>query len=290
MIGNSFSISAGECLPEIVRESGNSIKLVSACIGGCSLERHVECLNAVDADPSLKPYDYTIWHIADDKVVKHWVPSGSVNRMLKDEVWDVITIQQASHFSWRPETYQPFADKLVARIRKDQPDAEIMIQQTWSYRAQDGRFNGEWDVDQASMFERLDAAYASLGVHFGFKRIPTGLAVQIAREKSETKFRTFDNASLAAFKWPDLPSQAGDIVGSMGWRRTGDGKLEIWQDNIHLNMRGQYLQACVWFGAIYGIDPRKITWVRNEMSDSDAEFLRACAYEALVRELPTFMN
>lgn len=289
MIGNSFSISAGECLPEIVRESGNSIKLVSACIGGCSLERHVECLDAVDADSSLKPYDYTVWYIADNKVVKHWVPSGSINRMLKDDVWDVITIQQASHFSWRSETYQPFADKLVERIRKDQPTAEIIVQQTWSYRSQDPRFNGEWDIDQTSMFEKLDIAYSELALRYGLRRIPTGRAVQYTRERSVVKFQPFDNKTLSSYNWPDLPSQAGDVAGAMGWRRNSEGKLEIWQDNIHLNIRGQYLQACVWFGAIYGINPRKITWVRNEISDADAEFLRECAYDALVDEKIKFV-
>ena len=305
-IGNSFSISAGEFFPNFVLASGNAVKFVSACIGGCSFERHAECLKQCDADPSLKPYDYSVWYNAAGKIIKDWIPSGSVNQMLKDDNFDIVTIQQASHFSWRPETYQPFADELIARIRKEQPQAEIMIQQTWSYRSQDRRFNAEWPVDQTGMFEHLDNAYRLLAEHTGFRRIPTGLAVQIARTKSPVKFQKISAEELVEYRWPDLPRQNGDVVGSMGWIKNEEGTLVITQDNIHLNRRGQYLQAAVWYGAMYGTDPRKVVWSPRStgephfefaagnpvnvpwgdsiIDDKDAEFLRECAFEALVQE------
>lgn len=290
MIGNSFSISLGACLPEIVRSCGHSIKLASAYIGGCSLEHHVKCLERSDSDPSRKPYGYTVWFIADGRVVRHEVPSGSVNAMLKDDSWDVVTVQQASHFSWDYSTYRPYADILVNRVRADQPSAEIMIQQTWSYRAQDARFNAEWAFDQTGMYERLDSAYRSFASDFGLRRIPTGLAVQFSRERTERKFKVLPATAFAECRWPDLPSQAGDVVGNMAWRRAADGELEICRDDIHLNARGEYLQACVWYGAIYGEDPRAVRWTRDEISISDGAFLRECAYDALVMEDPSFMN
>lgn len=286
-VGNSFSISAGRIMPSFALAAGNGIKFTSACIGGCSLERHCEELAKSEADPNSRPYDYTIWHIANGRVELEWISEkrgGTLIDMLKDDVYDVITIQQASHFSWRPETYQPFADQLIARIRQDQPQAKIMVQQTWSYRCQDRRFNAEWDIDQTGMFERLDAAYKQLADQYGFQRIPTGTAVQISRAKSPVKFKKISAEELATYRWPDLPSQAGDVVGAMHWGVDAEGKGVIGMDNIHLNTRGEYMQAAVWYGAIYGEDPRPVEFQHPLIDKEDAAFLRECAYEALKQE------
>lgn len=286
-VGNSFSISAGQIMPQFVLTAGHSVKFVSACIGGCSLERHWESLLKSDEDPGFRPYDYTVWYIANGAVVKDWISEkwgGALPDMLKDDLYDVVTIQQASHFSWQPETYQPFADNLIARIRRDQPQAEILVQQTWSYRCQDGRFNGAWDIDQTGMYERLDAAYRKLADQYGFRRIPTGTAVQIARDRSPVKFRKIPDEKLAEYLWPDLPPQAGDVVGSMHWGKDESGRGRICMDNIHLNVRGEYMQAAVWFGAVYGLDPRPVRCVHPLIDEADAAFLRECAYEALTRE------
>ena len=288
-IGNSFSISAGRLMPSFALADGNGIKFTSACIGGCSLERHCQELEKSEADPNSRPYDYTIWHIANGRVRLEWVSEkrgGTLIDMLKDDVYDVITIQQASHFSWKPETYQPFADTLIARLRAEQPQAKILVQQTWSYRCQDGRLQpgSEWGIDQTEMYNRLDAAYRKLADQYGFQRIPTGTAVQIARAKFPIKYQVVSKEELATYRWPDLPSQAGDVVGAMHWGKDPEGKRVIGMDNIHLNTRGEYLQAAVWYGAIYGVDPRTVDCKHPVIDDEDAAFLRECAYEALKAE------
>ena len=288
-VGNSFSISAGRLMPSFALADGNGIKFTSACIGGCSLERHCQELEKSEADPNSRPYDYTIWHIANGRVRLEWVSEkrgGTLIDMLKDDVYDVITIQQASHFSWKPETYQPFADTLIARLRAEQPQAKILVQQTWSYRCQDGRLQpgSEWGIDQAEMYNRLDAAYRKLADQYGFQRIPTGTAVQIARAKFPIKYQVVSKEELATYRWPDLPSQAGDVVGAMHWGKDPEGKRVIGMDNIHLNTRGEYLQAAVWYGAIYGVDPRTVDCKHPVIDDEDAAFLRECAYEALKAE------
>lgn len=288
-IGNSFSISVGEYLAQFVNASGNAIKFVSACIGGCSLQRHWESMEQADADENFRPYDYTVWYNANGRIRKDWVSEkrgGTVNQMMKDDVFDFITIQQASHFSWQPDTYQPYADNLIQRIRKDQPQATILVQQTWSYRSQDRRLQpgSEWGIDQTEMYHRLDGAYRKLADQYGFTRIPTGTAVQISRERTENKFKPYTAEQLASYRWPDLPSQCGDVVGAMHWGKNEEGKLVIGMDNIHLNKRGEFLQACVWYGVIYGEDPRNVDWSPAEIDKEDGKFLRECAYEALKAE------
>ena len=286
MIGNSFSISVGWNLPDIVREAGHSLKLVSAYIGGCPLSRHVENLERAGQDPDFRPYDYRIWTIRNGRTVMSEPEKAGLDAFLKDDLYDIVTIQQASHFSWDWNTYQPFAGQLIDGIRAAQPQAEIVVQQTWAYRIQDPRLEGEWGFGQEGMFRRLDEAYRKLADAYGFRRIPTGTAVQISRERTpeQERFRRISPEEKASFRWPDLPPQAGDVVGAMSWHRTAEGRLAIGEDNIHLNKRGEYLQACVWFGALFGEDPRLIRWTPGFLSDADAAFLRECAYEALIRE------
>lgn len=286
MIGNSFSISVGWNLPDIVRSAGHSLKLVSAYIGGCSLSSHAENLERGESEPEFRPYDYRVWTIRNGRAVMSEPEKANLKAFLTDDLYDIVTIQQASHFSWDWNTYQPYADRLIAGIRAFQPQAEIVVQQTWSYRLQDPRLEGEWGFGQEGMFRRLDEAYRRLADSYGFRRIPTGLAVQIARERTpeDKRFHKIPPEELAEYRWPDLPPQSGDVVGAMHWYRTESGELRIGQDNIHLNKRGEYLQACVWAGALFGLDPRDIRWTSASLSDADAGFLRGCAYEALVRE------
>ncbi len=287
-VGNSFSICAGHVMPYAVLFAGQAVKFTSAYIGGCSLEMHCANLEKSDADPDFRPYKDTIWYTANGSVICDELGNASLTQMLKDDVYDIVTIQQASHLSWQKESYQPYAEQLIARIRRDQPQAEIMIQQTWAYRSQDARLNdgGEWGITQQEMYEKLDAAYRKLAQDYGFRRIPTGTAVQIAREKYPVKYRRITAEELKNYSPPDLPPQYGDPVGKMWWYKEAGGAMKIGEDNIHLNSYGEYLQGYVWFGALFGIDPRTAGAVYEspDISSEDGKFLRECAYGALKAE------
>ena len=52
-------------------------------------------------------------------------------------------------------------------------------------------------------------------------------------------------------------------------------------DASHLNARGDYLQACLWFAALYGRKTSDVKFIPNMIGKSDAEFLQQCAQEAL---------
>ncbi|MBE6390634.1 MAG: DUF4886 domain-containing protein [Lentisphaerae bacterium] len=279
MIGNSFSICVGKFLPQMVRcFPGNKLKLTSCYIGGCSLETHWNNFVEAGKNPDFKPYRITVW---DSSTLRKPEFPGNVNALLKSGKYDVVTIQQASRYSVDYVTYQPYADKLISQIKKYQPQAEIIIQQTWSYRA-DAPFLRENDIGNGEMYSRLEKAYDQLAKDYGFRMIPTGYAVQISRKLSEKKFENYDWAMLDTLQWPDLPRQAGDVVGNFRWRKNDDGEMVIYRDTNHLNMRGEYLQAAVWCGFLYGIDPEKITYVAPKIGKTDAAFLRKCAKEALV--------
>ena len=278
MIGNSFSICVGKFLPQMVRcFPGNHLKLTSCYIGGCSFETHWNNIVEAEKNSEFKPYRITVW---DSSTLKKPVFPGNVNALLKTEKYDIVTIQQASCLSVDYAAYQPFADDLIKVVKKYQPQAEIIIQQTWSYRA-DAPFFRETGIDNSEMYSRLEKAYHQLAKDYKLRMIPTGFAVQTARKLSPVKFENYDWEMLDSLQWPDLPRQAGDVVGNFRWRKNREGEMVIYRDTNHLNMRGEYLQAALWCGFLYEIDPEKITYVAPQIGKSDAAFLRKCASIAL---------
>ena len=91
---------------------------------------------------------------------------------------------------------------------------------------------------------------------------------------------------MNTLRWPDLPPQASEVVGNIYWtKNAATGELEMKRDTIHLNVRGQYLQACVWFAALFGHKTSEVTFVPDTIGNRDAAFLREIAQKA-VDEFP----
>lgn len=263
-IGNSFADSAFVFLPKVASSvEGCSIVMERANHGGCELSRHWRYISEEESDSSVKNYN-----------------KRTLKEILNSRKWDFVTIQQASHESWKAESYQPYANNIIGYVNKNAPSAEVLIQQTWSYRLDCPRFK-KWGISQKEMYERLTAAYLKLAKETNLRVIPTGYAVELARATQGYEFKMYDKALLKTLKWPDLPNQSGDLVGQMAWDKAKKGYLYINVDSIHLNDRGRYLQACVWFGFMFEKDPRLIKYVPKSIADKDAEFLRNVAYTAL---------
>ena len=184
MIGNSFSVCVGKCLPSIVKSfPEHSLELTAATIGGCPLEKHVRNIKDTSDDPKAGKYWIAVWTVSKGGPVKYKSSSGKLPDLLKTKSYDIVTIQQASPLSWRWASYEPYAGELIAFIRQCQPNAEIVIQETWSYRTDSGAFKG-FKVDQTGMYEHLRDAYKKLAEKYKFRVIPTGDAVQLFRSST----------------------------------------------------------------------------------------------------------
>ena len=285
MIGNSFSVCVGKCLPSIVQSfPEHSLELTSACIGGCPLEKHVRNIKDTGDDPKAGKYWIAVWNVSKGGPVRYKSSSGKLPDLLKAQTYDIVTIQQASRLSWKWESYEPYAGELIAFIRQCQPNAEIVIQQTWSYRSDAGSFRS-FGVDQTEMYEHLRDAYKKLAEKYKFRVIPTGDAVQLFRKYTPVKYRKPEGKT---FEYPDLPSREGDVVGAASWGKpkgkekdNGQEALKLRIDTNHLNPDGEYLQACVWFSFLYGEPVDKITWAPESMKPDFAALLRKCAKEAM---------
>ena len=272
-IGNSFTDSLDRFLIPVARAANCAIHFERANFGGCELARHWSYIEAEERDERCRIYQWG---------------SRKLRTILAARPWDVVTIQQASHDSWRPETFQPYADNIIAFVRTHAPGAEVIIQQTWAYRADHPQFQpgSEWGISQAEMYAKLTENYLQLAEHAALRIIPTGYAVELTRRNGAVKFVNYDPALLTKLVWPDLPPQAGDVVGQCQWRKDpASGELVLARDLIHLNVRGQYLQACVWLAFLCGCDCRKLEFVPEEIGASDAAFLRETAQQA-VEEFP----
>ena len=259
-IGNSFTDSLALYFPAAVQSARCDLHFERANFGGCELaeERDVRC--------------------------RIYQGGRKLRSILELRAWDVVTIQQASHDSWRPETFQPWAGNIIAYVKKHAPRAEVVIQQTWAYRADHPQLlpGSEWGISQDEMYERLTANYTKLARDYKLRIIPSGYAVQLTRRNSERKFANYDPALIDTLAWPDLPPQAGDVVGQCSWRKNPDtGELYLNRDLIHLNPRGQYLQACVWFAMLYGKKVSEIRLVPDELANSDVKFLQETAQQAV---------
>lgn len=257
-IGNSFSESLKSFFPKVVSSvPGYAVVFENIHIGGCSMKTHWENIEKEESDPTFKYF-------------KKW----SYREKLQSRKWDIITIQQASYNSWDYETYLPYARKLYNYIKKWAPQAKIFIQQTWSYRPDNQRLAG-WGFDRDEMYRRLDKAYMKIARELNVPLIPVGLAVQIALQTQPVKYKPFNPAD---YKYPALPDMSGSLIGNIEW---SDDKKTLKGDTIHLNKRGQYLQACVWFSSLFDCNASKITYVPRGITAKDAVFLRKVAQQAV---------
>ena len=180
MIGNSFSICNLKEMPPIAKSMGLKLDLGSLYIPGCSLKRHWNNVVA-STNAAFKPYRFD--RTADGKAE---VSDGRANipDALAMEKWDVVTVQQASHDSWNPSTFQPEGDRLVAKIRELAPQAKIVVQETWSYPPWDRRL-GKYGFDQVEMYARLRAAYAAFAKRHALEVIPAGTAAEFVDDRNQ---------------------------------------------------------------------------------------------------------
>ncbi len=269
-IGNSFSENALTFLPQLAEADGTvAFEICRASLGGCTLEKHWNLVDYARLDPAYKPYG---------------AMGGAAPFTLRDALnrssWDFVTLQQASPKSWLRQTYEPFLGNLIGLIRKQAPTAEILLHQTWAYRA-DAGFLADKGITQRYMFEKIRGNYDHFSAVYGLRLLRSGEAVQTARETPGH-----------AFVWPDprydytnpsppaLPDQTHALTVGWYWavNATPDGRPELVKDVIHLNRAGCFLIGCLWFERLTGRSVLGNAFQPAGMDDGTAAFLRQIAH------------
>lgn len=234
-IGNSFSVNAVEQnLHSIAEAQGKCAIIGNLYIGGCSLERHWN--NAKDDAPA---YSYRKINCYGVRTVE---PGMSISRALKDEKWDVVTFQQASHFSGLLDTYEPFLSDLYAYVKAGvSPETVFYWHQTWAYAADSGhKAFPNYDRDQNKMYSMIMAASSKACKDHDFGIIPCGTAIQNGR---------------------------GTAIGD---------KFNV-PDGFHLNELGCYVAACTWFRVLFAESVSGNSFRPQYVSEENCVIAQKCA-------------
>ena len=279
-IGNSFADNATNYLPELAKAGGKQLLLYRANLGGCSFERHAACLAAALAnpgDPKGRPYkNNPVLNLPGKATV-------SLPEALAAQPWDIVTIQQWSQLSYKPETFQPFADNLIAAIRKYAPTAKIAVHETWAYREDHPFFNRKDGFTSAKMYQGLRTAYRGFADGKQFPILPVGDAINLARQTPRWTYVPDSSFDYKAPPLGRLPDQRGSL--NVGWKWSVDvsGKRYFALDAIHCNAAGRYLGAAVWYEALF--DTADIpAYTPKEILPEDAANLRTHAIAAVKAE------
>ena len=169
-IGNSFSEDAQRYLHELAKSEGVDIQTVNLMIGGCSLERHFRNMAG-----DRREYVLGVNGYAQEGFLM------SISEAITARAWDYITIQQASHFSYKEDTYQPYISELADYIRSLCPKAKLLIQQTWGYETGSARIKDHGFETYDEMFGEVKRCYDKAAEEIEADGIlPSGTAFQYA--------------------------------------------------------------------------------------------------------------
>ena len=236
-IGNSFSEDAVEqYLYELAAAQGDSLVIGNAYIGGCSIGMHYENLKM-----SRRKYAYR-------KIVggeKREEKNVSLQRIILDEPWDIITLQQASLLSGMDFSYKNLPDlQRQIKLLATNPNVEIWWHMTWayskSYRSAGFELYGN---DQERMFKGIRDCVRKEVPKANIKRIiPSGTAIRLMRYRR------------------------GDTLN---------------RDGYHLSYTiGRYTAACTWCEAITGKNIDGNTYRPATITLKDAQTCQMEAHEA----------
>lgn len=230
-IGNSCSQDAQHDLAQLAQAQGGALYCVNLYIGGCSIKQHW-----ANAQQDAAAYDEEICGGVGQRRV-------SIREALEAEAWDVVTLQQASHDSGKPETYQPELTQLAAYVRCHAPGARLMLHQTWAYEIDSthGAFP-DYGCDQSTMYARLCEAYGQAARAINAPLIPVGDVIQRLR-------------AMTPFDYPH-------------------GGLSLCRDGFHLSLNyGRYAAAATWLAVLTGEQPRHAGFLPEGCTEADTPLL-----------------
>ena len=259
-VGNSFSDDGTEYLPSLLEGAGiHNVIVARLYIGGCSLERHCR-------EYAEETRNYIYYKSTDNK----WVTvsrNATILDGLKDEPWDIITIQEVSNHSGTYDNYQRWAPQLISIIRKEalNPKATIAWHMTWAYSSNSthGAFR-LYNNDQETMHEAIVDCVSRVSKEFNIPVvIPAGIAIKLARET-----RLNNEGKVPA-----------------------DTKVyQLTRDGYHLSRQhGRYIAACTWFeslvkpvlGKSVKGNPYLLFDTEYSITKKDARLCQKCAAKAV---------
>jgi len=221
----------------MAKKCGIDVETYNLYIGGCSLYTHY--INALE--------DLFLYSFMFNGIDTHL--KVSIKQALIANEYDVVTLQQASHFSFKPETYQPYTDFLFGYVKKYNPNAKIYVHQTWGYKKDSKRLADMQFATHSEMYDAVESAY-------------------------DIMYNSNDFSGL-------LPSgKAINLLHTMGFCGA-----DTHNDDIHLSKGlGQFTSSLAWLETLIGFCALDCDFSDFDAPVSDQAALAAkkCAHEASV--------
>jgi len=195
---------------------------------------------------SFEKHATLIKECENNPALKPYSKNYCLKELLQMDNYDFVTIQQVSSSSFRSETFQPYADILIKFIRKHSPHSTIIIHQTWAYNPNCKRLKN-WSITRKEMHTGLVKNYNTLAKEYDLDILPVGEAFYNTYKKNKT--------------------------------------INLWKEDMyHANENGCYLAGCVWFGRLFGISPKQIEFVPEEIELKTAKILRKMANREIKKQ------
>ena len=232
-IGNSFSQDATAYLKKISEFGKGDITVVNLVIGGCSLSRHYRNMLSGEKAYSME---------FNGQATGFYV---SLDEALLSRDWDVVTIQQASHFSFKEESYQPYLDSLADYIRECCPQAKLYLHETWAYE------EGSERLFKVAKYETRNAMYNDLHAAY---------------------LKAAEDIKADGF----IPS------GTLMQKLIENGVTRLHRDSFHASYDiGRYALALLWFKALTGksVLDNGFKCHVGEISDEEYSIIKKCVEE-----------
>lgn len=237
-IGNSFSQDAIEqYLYELARAQGDSLVIGNAYIGGCSIDRHY---NNLLKDSALYDYRKIVDGIRSEK------RKVTLKSIIRDEQWDVISLQQASQLSGVSTSFNNLQRlKNLVQSYTTNLHVEFVWHMTWAYAQdfQSKRFE-PYNYNQRQMYSAIVSTMLGVLPTIGNPRIiPSGTTIQLVRHR------------------------LGDI---------------LCRDGMHLSYTlGRYTAACTWCEFLTGKIVDGNPYYPDSITEEEAQICQEEAHEAV---------
>ena len=207
------------------------VELARLYVGGCSVERHMQFF-----DKQQAAYTFYTSKAGENKWVKH-AEKRSIQSALAMGEWDIITMQQASGYSGQYETIKPHLERLVAVVKKAQPQAHLAWHITWSYSTE----------SKHQHFPHYDNSQPKMDA-----------AIMQAVMQIRNDFDCFDYF---------IPS--GTAIRMLRLSPVNNAPKDFTRDGYHLDYgAGRYAAACVWYETLVRpFDGEKVSTSTLEIHD-----------------------
>lgn len=246
-IGNSFSEDATTLLNPMLASYGNETLVVNLFIGGCSLEQHWE-----NIEHSKRDYLYMRNGVG-NTTGNDTVRMVSINEVILEEEWDIVTIQQSSLLSGLYESFFPEINFILEYIKKHvKKSCELYLHEPWSWESSyewdafegpDDLFKKYYSNNDLVMYKQIEKTCLDISKELNLKVIPSGNFIQFLRSFEEFNYQL-------------------------------KGSIPLSRDKRHMHeIFGRYALSLLWAHTLFTVDLSLCKFYPNDVSDKDKSII-----------------